>query len=175
LGPRRELGFRTIFNVLGPLTNPAGARYQLLGVYAPELTEVLAQVLGGLGCRHALVVHGEDGLDEISPSAPTRIAELTDGRVRSYTIRPEDFGFSSCRPEEVQGGTAKENAEIILAVLDGQCGPWRDVVVLNAAGALVAGEMAADFGEGIRLAEEALDSGAAKGKYLELVRVSNEG
>lgn len=173
-GPRREIGFRSIFNILGPLTNPAGAHAQLMGVYARDLTEPLAGVLGRLGSRHGFVVHGEDGLDEISISAPTQISEVSGNQVRTYRICPEDLGVRSAPKSCIQGGDARTNALITAAVLLGEKGARRDVVVLNAAAALVAGGAAADLPAGARLAERAIDTGAAARVLEGLRRMSHQ-
>ena len=166
---RMEVGLRSIFNMLGPLTNPAAANCQLIGVYAPELTEMFGQALKLLGGRHALVVHGHDGLDEISVCAPTRISELKDSQIRTYDLTPEQFFGDLAEPQDMTGGDPEENARITRQILDGQKGPKRNVVLLNSAAALVAADRAADFKEGIELAAEAIDSGAAKGKLEALV------
>ena len=168
---RRELGRRTIFNLLGPLTNPASAPYQLVGVYSPDLTEKLARALLGLGCQRAWVVHSHDGLDELSTGAPARISDARDGKVESFDLDPKDFGFEVSPIEQLAGGSAEENAGMIRGILEGQIqGPARDVVVLNAAAALhVAG--AGDFKEAIEQARESLDSGAALEKLAQLIKV----
>lgn len=162
IGPRRELGVRTIFNVLGPLTNPAGARAQIIGVYDERLTEPLAQVLGELGSRGAFVVHGHEGLDELTTTGPNRVSRLQEGRVTTEMLDPLDLGFARATLADLLGGTAEENAQITRDILAGrQNGPRRDVVVLNAAAALVAAGRADDLPAGIKLANESLDSGAA--------------
>ncbi len=166
---RREVGIRTVFNVLGPLTNPAGARIQLMGVFDPGLTEPLARVLRRLGVDAAFVVHGEGGLDEISTIGPTRVTEIKEDSIESYYITPEDFGFPRTTPDELRGGEPRDNAQITLDILRGGRGPRRDVVVLNAAAALVAGGKADGFAEGARLAGEAIDSGEAL-RRLEALR-----
>ncbi len=161
VGPRREVGIRTIFNILGPLTNPAGAQYQLIGVFDQRWVEPLAVALGRLGCRHGLVVHGEDGLDEVSLSGPTQVAEWGPQGVRTYNINPMDYGFP-CRPlTALQVSSAQESADIIRSVLAGTLGPHRDVVLLNAGAALYAGNAAASLADGIALARKTIDSGAA--------------
>ena len=170
---RRQMGIRTIFNMLGPLTNPAGADSQIIGVYAAHLTELLAQVLGELGSRRALVVHGSDGLDEISISGESKITELKDGRVSTYSIRPEDFGFERASLKDIQGGDADQNAGIIRTLLNGESGPRRDIVLLNAAAALLAGSLATDLKEGIQLASRSIDSGAALEKLNRLIEFTN--
>jgi anthranilate phosphoribosyltransferase len=174
---RRELRVRTVFNLLGPLTNPAGASAQIVGVYDASLTELVAQALGELGVQRALVVHGADGLDEISISGETSIAELRDGAVRSYTVVPEDFGLRRAPLEAIRGGDAQHNAEIIHKVLGRSLlyrehGPHREIVVANAAGALVAAGRTTDFLDGVRLATESIDSGVARAKLEELVAFS---
>lgn len=161
---RKEVGLRSIFNMLGPLTNPAGANCQLLGVYAPQLTEMFASALKLLGSRRAFVVHGHDGLDEISVCAPTRISELSDGQIRTYDISPEQFFGKAADPRELAGGEPARNAEITRRILHGEKGARRNVVLLNGAAALVASGRVTDISAGIRLAEEAIDSGAAADK-----------
>src|SRR3990167_5924159 len=146
---RKEIGIRTIFNILGPLTNPAGARCQVVGVYDDSLTDILGKVLANLGAEHAFVVRGEDGLDEITLTTETKVTELKDRNLRTYHIKPEDFGFGLCRPEDLKGGSPEMNAEIILSILKGKKGPHRDVVVLNAAAAIVAGGLTRSLEEGI--------------------------
>ena len=172
--PRRELGIRSIFNMLGPLTNPAGANCQLLGVYAPELTEMFAQALRLLGTRRALVVHGHDGLDEISVCAPTRVTELKDGAVRTYDLTPEQLLGRQARREEIAGGEASLNATITRSILNGEKGPKRDITVVNAAAALIAAGVAVDFPQAIQVAESAIDEGKALKKLEALVRFTNE-
>ena len=174
IGPRREIGIRSIFNILGPLTNPAGANVQVLGVYQEGLTPVLAEVLNKLGSRSAFVVCGEGSLDEISIIGKTRVSQLKDGAVSTYMIEPEDFGMSRADLNDIRGGNAQENAGIVLSVLKGEQGPRRDMVLLNAAAALVAAGRAADFPEGITLAAESIDSGRALEKLEGLKRVTNE-
>jgi anthranilate phosphoribosyltransferase len=171
-GPRREIGIRTVFNILGPLTNPAGAHAQVLGVAAPVLVERMAEALALLGSHHALVVHGEDGIDEISICAPTRVSEVRDGEIRSYTITPEDFGFSRASLDDVRGGDAATNASITRSILSGADGPRRKVVLLNAAAALVASDLADDLAEGVERAAEAIDSGAAAERLERMAAVS---
>lgn len=172
IGPRREIGIRTIFNILGPLTNPAGARYQVLGVYDPDLTEPLAYVLKNLGSEHALLVHGMDGLDEITLTTESRISELVGGEVKTYLIRPEEFGLTPCNPSDLKGGEAGENARIFLDVLDGRPGPCRDVVLLNAAAGIVAAG-AENLSAGIEIARESIDSGLARQKLESLKEYTN--
>ena len=170
--PRREIGIPTVFNILGPLTNPAGAKAQVLGVANGSLVEKLALVLQSLGCCHALVVHGEDGLDEITITGKTQICELKDGCTRSYSIGPEDFGFEKASMTEVKGGTPDENAEMLRRILNGERGAKRDVVVMNTAAALVAGNRASDFREGAHIAEKVIDNGQAQAKLEELINFS---
>jgi anthranilate phosphoribosyltransferase len=173
VGPRGEIGIRTIFNILGPLTNPAGARYQLMGVYRSELTEMLAQVLSNLGSIRAFVVSGNDGLDEITLTTETKVSELKDGAVNTYYIKPEDFGMAPCKPFDLVGGESDENARVIRRVLSGEKGPKRDVVVLNAAAAIAASGKARDIKDGIPMAEEAIDSGKALEKLERLIEITN--
>lgn len=173
IGPRRELATRTVFNVLGPLTNPAGAKRQLLGVYDGALTEALAGVLGQLGSERALVVHGSDGLDEITLTGPTQVSELRDGRVSTRQIDPRDFGLQLAPAEALQGGDAAYNARILREVLDGREGPRRDVVLLNAAAAIAVGGRAEDTTAGLELARASIDSGRARQALDRLVEVSN--
>jgi anthranilate phosphoribosyltransferase len=171
---RKEVGVRSIFNMLGPLTNPASASCQLLGVFTPELTEMFAKALNLLDVKRALVVHGHDGLDEISICAPTRISELNQGTVRTYDIYPEHFFGQHADPEALKGGTAKENATIIGSILNGEKGPQRDVVLINSAGALMAAGKTDDFKAGIKTAAEAIDTGAAKDKLERLIQYTQE-
>lgn len=174
IGPRREIGVRTIFNVLGPLTNPAKVSAQVMGVYAHDLTGLLAQALGKLGARHAFVVHGMDGLDEITLTGRTKVSELRDGSVREYFMHPSDYGFSCCTAEELRGGDAKENAAMTTAILKGEQGPRRDIVLLNSGAALVAAGKATDFKQSLSLAAEAIDSGAAFKKLEQLKAFTNQ-
>jgi anthranilate phosphoribosyltransferase len=171
---RKELGIRSIFNMLGPLTNPAGADCQLLGVYAPQLTEMFAEALRLLGSRRALVVHGHDGLDEVSACAPTRVTELRDGLIRTYDIAPERFLGRRAAPDEIAGGDPTFNAELTRRVLSGERGGAREVVMLNAAAALMAAGRAEGFEDGLRLAAESIDSGAARAKLERLVAFTNQ-
>lgn len=168
VNPRRELGFRTVFNLLGPLTNPAGAHYQLIGVYDPALTVKTAQALAELGVTRAMVVHSLDGLDEISTALPTKVAEVHKGEIRAYVIDPRTYGFSACALDAYQGGTIADNAQIILNLLNGEPGFKRDIVLLNAAAALVVAEVAEDIREGLVLAAQSIDSGAALAKLAAL-------
>lgn len=171
---RREIGLRTIFNVLGPLTNPAGAQAQVIGVFSPALTEPLARVLGKLGTSHALVVHGMDGVDEISIEGPTVISEVQDGLVHTYRVTPEDLGIARAPREYLRGGTKEENAHITESILQGEAGPRRDVVLMNAAAALLAAGRAPSLKEGIAFAAAAIDSGAAHRTLENLRRLTAE-
>lgn len=170
---RAELGIRTIFNMLGPLTNPARAKCQVVGVYDEKLTEVFAEVLGNLGVEHAFVVCGEDGLDEITLTAPTKISELSYGEVKTYRVIPEDFGFKRCAPEMLVGGEPDENAKIIRDIFEGSKGPHRDIVLLNAAPALVAARKARSLEDGIMIASGALNSGEPMKKLNMLIAMTN--
>jgi anthranilate phosphoribosyltransferase len=172
--PRQELGVRSIFNMLGPLTNPASADCQLLGVYAPQLTEMFAQALKLLGARSAMVVHGHDGLDEISVCAPTRISELRDGLVRTYDINPEQYFGRLARPGEMAGGSPEENAGITRGVLSGEKDARRDVVLINAGAALVAAGKAGDMKAGIEMAAAAIDEGRAAEKLDALIAYTRD-
>ena len=171
---RKEVGIRSIFNMLGPLTNPAAANCQLLGVYAPELTEMFANALNILGTKRALVVHGHDGLDEISVCAPTRISELHDKKIKTYDISPELFFDQEAKPDDLKGGTPEENARITGKILKGEKGPKRNIVLLNSSAALKASGKAETLEEGIRMAETAIDTGAAAEKLEALVRFTRE-
>ncbi len=173
IGPRRELGIRTIFNILGPLTNPAGADRQVLGVYAESLVEVMAKVLAKLGCQRGFVVHGQDGMDEVTLTGPTRVGEICDGAVTLSTIEPEDFGLRRCKLTDLQGGDAAANAAIVKAVLAGALGPKRDVVLLNAAHALVAAGVAKDVAAGLNRARGVIDEGLAMAKLEALINLTN--
>lgn len=174
IGPRREIGIRTIFNILGPLTNPAGADCQVMGVYREDLVEKLAGVLLRLGCKHGFVVNGRDGMDEITLTGETAAAEVTPDRVRLFTITPEEFGFERCSMQELKGGDASANAAIVRDVLNGTNGPKRDVVLLNAAFALLAAGRCQTVSEGITLAADAIDSGAARGQMEKLAVLTNQ-
>jgi len=169
---RREIGVRTVFNLLGPLTNPAGANAQLIGVASAGLTEPLARVLAELGTIRAFVVHGADGLDEISNTGESQISEVHEGVVRSSRVRPEDFGLPRATIRDLRGGDRGENAQIIRLVLGGEPGPRRDIVLMNAAAALVAGGKARDLKEGVGMASQSIDSGAAASKLAALVERS---
>jgi len=168
--PRREIAIRTVFNILGPLTNPARATRYLMGVPTAAHTEVMARVLAGLGGERAFVVHGHDGMDEISLTGPTQVSEMSGGGVRTYTVTPEEFGLARASLDALRGGTPQENAEITVGILQGERGPRRDIVLLNAGTALVAAGIAATVAEGLARAEESLGSGAAYAK-LEALRL----
>ena len=172
MAARREMGIRTVFNMLGPLTNPAGANAQVIGVYSDALTEPLARALAELGTLRAYVVHGDDGLDEISNTGPSHISEVREGVVRSSTVRPEDFGLPRSSLQDLRGGDREENAAIVRHVLAAEAGPRRDIVLMNAAAALVVGGKAQDFKEGVALAAESVDSGAAAAKLAGLIALS---
>ncbi len=171
-GPRRELGVRTVFNILGPLTNPAGATHQLLGVYDAALAPTLAEVLRDLGCRRALVVHGHDGLDEISPAGPTTVVELRGGRIDSRIWQPEDLGLQRHRLRDIQGGDVEANVRVARAVLAGEAGPCLDAVALNAGAALYLGEAVDDPWKGVQEARLLLESGQARRKLDEIITYS---
>ncbi|MCH3973083.1 MAG: anthranilate phosphoribosyltransferase [Oscillospiraceae bacterium] len=170
---RKELGIRTVFNILGPLSNPAGANMELMGVYDESLVEPLARVLSNLGVKSGMVVYGQDKLDEISLSAPTTVCEVKDGSYSSYVITPEEVGLSRCKKADMTGGTPKENAEITRRILAGEKGPKRDAVLLNTAAALKIAGKAADLKQGVKIAAETIDSGAAKAQLERFVRLSN--
>ena len=170
---RKELGFRTVFNILGPLTNPGSPTMQLLGVYDEYLVEPLAQVLIGLGVKRGMVVYGQDKLDEISMSAPTTICEMKDGWFKSYVITPEQFGFERCTKADLEGGTPEENANIVLAILKGEKGHKRNAVLMNAGAALYIGGKAETIEDGIRLAAELIDSGKVMDTLNKFIEVSN--
>jgi len=171
---RRDLGVRTIFNILGPLANPAGATYQLLGVYDESLVEPLARVLLNLGVKRAMVVHGHDGLDEISLTGPSTVCEVADGRLNSYFISPEQFGLSRCSPKDLRGGTPEENAVIAHKILNGEAGAKRDIVVLNAACCIYMFKNDVTMRECVRIAQRTIDSGAALEKLQKFIKISNE-
>jgi anthranilate phosphoribosyltransferase len=170
--PRKEIGIRTVFNIVGPLTNPAGARNYLLGVADASLVEKLAQVLNSLGCDCALVVHGEDGLDEITITGKSRVCEVKGGKIGSYEITPDTLGLSKSGLDDIRGGSAEENAEIMRGVFNGEKGPRRDVVLMNSAAAIVAGNKAESLEEGLKKAEESIDKGAALDKLKRLAEFS---
>jgi len=171
--PRREIGIRTVFNILGPLTNPANAGTYLLGVADGSLVETMAKVLQGLGCKHALVVHGDDGLDEITLTANTRVCEVTGSEIKNYEISPQGLGFEKTGMDSLKGGTAEENASILKDVLKGKPGPRRDVVLMNAAAALVAGNRTRTLRDGVETATESIDSGKAMAKLESLVKLTS--
>ncbi len=173
IGPRRELAMRSIFNVMGPLTNPARAQSQLVGVYAPELTELVADVLRQVGCQKALVVHGSDGMDELTLTGPSRVSEWDGSEIRTYDVTPEDAGLERADADALKGGEPPENADITRAILAGEKGPKRDIVLLNAAAALIAANKAENLREGVGQAASAIDSGEAAGVLAHLVEVSN--
>ena len=175
IGPRREIGIRTVFNILGPLTNPAGAKYQLLGVYSEELTGKLAGVLGRLGSEKAYVVHGHGGLDEISISGPTTVSELKKGRTESYTVKPEDFGFEPRPVGAIRGGDAAANSRILKEVLNSKKSPYREAVLLNAGAAISAFKEKLSIAQGVELAVDSIDSGKAGEKLEALIELSNSG
>ena len=173
VGPRRDIGIRTIFNILGPLTNPAMASHQLIGIYSGDLVGAIANVLKNLGSARAMVVHGMEGLDEISLCGPTKVAELRDGQIKEYIVEPEQAGLKRCQLTELHGGSAAESAEIVRGVLAGDKGPARDVVLLNSGAALYVSGKAATLQDGIRLAAASIDSGNARQKLEQLVELTN--
>lgn len=173
IGPRREMSIRTIFNILGPLTNPAGAKRQILGVFADKMTDTLARVLRNLGSEDTMVVHGEDGLDEITISDGTKVSRCKDGRVETFYITPEDFGLKRADVKSLLGGNKDENAKILLSILNGEKGPKRDVVLMNSSAALVVGGKAGDFKDALLIASDAIDSGNALKKLQEIIKISN--
>lgn len=170
---RRELGIRTVFNILGPLTNPAGASMQVMGVYDEDLVEPLARVLSNLGVKRAMVVYGQDGLDEISLSAPTTVCEVMHGTYKQYEIKPEDFGLSRCKKEDLVGGSPDVNADITREVLNGEEGPHRDIVLMNAGAGLYIAGKTKSMKEGIELARQLIDEGKAKEKLEDFITYSN--
>lgn len=174
IGPRREIGIRTVFNILGPLTNPAGAQHMVVGVYDPNLTEVLAGVLANLGTSNAVVCHGAGGLDEVSNLGPTKISEVKNGKVTTYYLDPQKHNFSYSTIDQLRGGTAQENAKITRSILQGEQGPRRDIVLLNTALSLVVAGVAEDVDEGVAKAAAVLDTGAALEKLNELVKYSHK-
>lgn len=175
VGPvRKELGIRTIFNILGPLANPAGANMEVMGVYDEALVKPLAQVLSNLGVNNALVVYGQDKLDEISMSAPTTVCEVKNGKFNSYEIKPEDFGLKRCNKDDLVGGTPEENAKITLSILSGEKGAKRNAVVLNSAAAFYIAGKCQSIADGVKMAEKIIDSGKAKAKLEEFIKYSNE-
>ncbi|RMG01950.1 MAG: anthranilate phosphoribosyltransferase [Nitrospirae bacterium] len=173
IGPRREMGIRTVFNILGPITNPAGAKRQTLGVFSDRLTEPLASVLGNLGAEDVMVFHGEDGLDEITITDGTKVSRYRNGSVESFILSPEDFGFSRASSSDIAGGTAEENAVITKAILSGEKGPKRDTVIMNSAATLIVAGKTEDYREAASIAAEAIDSGKAMKKLDEIIKVSS--
>lgn len=173
IGPRREIGIRTLFNILGPITNPACAKRQLLGVYADSLTKTLAMVLGNLGSIDAMVIHGNDGLDEISISDATKVSRLKDGKVKNFSVIPEDFGIERSDISSIRGGDREENAMITLSILNGEEGPRRDIVLMNSAAALMVAGRADDLKTATAMAAEAIDSGRASKKLEEIKKITN--
>ncbi len=173
IGPRKDIGIRTIFNILGPLSNPAGAQHGVLGVYHRDLVPIMAEALAGLNAQRMFVVHGDDGLDEITTTTATYIGEVNQGEMKTYEIWPKDVGLPTASPEDLRGGSPEENAEILRALLAGGKGPKRDIVLINAAAAIVAGGKAADLREGLQRAAEAIDSGAAQAKLEALISATN--
>ncbi|MDR0556732.1 MAG: anthranilate phosphoribosyltransferase [Treponema sp.] len=171
---RKELGIRTIFNILGPLVNPAGANMELLGVYDADMVEPMAQALSNLGVKNALVVYGEDGLDEISASAPTRVCEVRNGRFSSYTITPEQFGLERCKKSDLEGGSPEENARITRSILAGEPGPKRDATLLNSAAALYVAHPDLSIANAIEVARNVIDSGKAAAQLEQFIARSNE-
>lgn len=176
VGPRKEIGIRTVFNLLGPMTNPAGAKRQVIGVFSPAVTEVMANVLKALGTQRAMIFHGMAGLDEMSTLGETKISELRNGEVRTYTLQPSDVGLDVARPQDLAAGDGGvvDNVRALLAVLDGEKGPRRDIVLLNAAAALVTAEKASDLRHGIELAAKSIDSGAAMSALERFKSVTQE-
>lgn len=173
VGPRKEMGIRTVFNILGPLTNPAGAKRQILGVFAGKLTEALALVLGNLGSEDAMVVHGEDGLDEITISNGTKVARYKDGKLDTFYVSPEDFGLTRSDVRSLVGGDKDENASILISILKGEKSPKRDIVLMNSSAALVVAGKAEGFKDAMLIASDAIDSGKAYAKLQEIIRLSN--
>jgi anthranilate phosphoribosyltransferase len=173
IGPRKEIGIRTVFNMLGPLTNPAGANCQLLGVYSPLLVETFAGVLKELGCSHAMIVHGADGMDEITLTGETRVAELKEGAITAYNLSPMQFGLEACSAEDLSGGDPEQNAEITKAILAGEGGPRRDITLLNAGAAIYVAGAAETIEAGIGRAAESIDSGSAAAKLQALIDITN--
>jgi anthranilate phosphoribosyltransferase len=171
--PRKELGIATIFNFLGPLTNPAGAKRQALGVADDRMLGKMVDALDRLGSRHVLAFHGADGLDELSTVSPSRVLELKEGRTTEWIVEPQELGLSPAAPGSLTGGTPQENATALRAVVDGEPGPHRDIVVLNAAAGLMAADRSGSLGEGIQVAAEAIDSGAARRVLDRLIEVAS--
>ncbi|HIC91721.1 MAG TPA: anthranilate phosphoribosyltransferase [Syntrophaceae bacterium] len=171
-GPRTEIGIRTIFNILGPLTNPAGANVQVLGVYEPSLTDTLAYVLKNLGSKGALVVYGEGNFDEITITGKTKVSQLKEGEVFSYYVEPKDFGLQRAMVDHIRGGDSRINAQIVLSILKGETGAKRDMTLLNAAAAFLAADVVRDLKEGVEMARESIDSGKAMQKLNHLVQMT---
>jgi len=174
IGPRRQIGIRTVFNILGPLSNPAFANAQVLGVYHHSLVSVMAKVLGNLGAKHALVVHGADRMDEISNTGASIVAEFKNGILAEYSVLPEEYGLKRCTIDDLKGGEKKENADILRNILSGKQGPQRDIVLLNSAAALVAADRADNIKDGLVIAAQSIDSGAALNKLEKLVEFSGK-
>lgn len=174
IGPRREIGVRTVFNILGPLTNPSGANCQVLGVYRADLTEVMANVLKNLGTKRAFVVHGADGLDEITITGKTKVSELKNKKVRTFSVKPQDFKMKKASLEDIRGGSIEDNVRIVRDVLKGKKGPKQDVVILNAAAALLAGDLTKDLKKGVKLVRESISSGKALDKLNKLIELTNK-
>lgn len=174
IGPRREMGVRTIFNILGPMTNPAGAKRQLLGVFDQNIMESMAGTLQKLGSEHVMIVHGEDGLDEITLAGKTIVYELKDGKIEKYSLKPEDVGLTRLSSAELKGGEPNRNAEIAIQILEGKNGAERDFVLLNAGAVIYVSGKASSFREGITKAEESIDSGEALKRLEKLVELTNQ-
>ncbi len=174
MGPRKELGFRTVFNMMGPMLNPAKVQSQVMGVFSPDIREHVAKVLGNLGVKHALVVHGSDGLDEFTLTTTTEVTELKDGWVQEWVFNPEEYGFDYCKPDDLKGGDALENADIVKNILQGKKGAQRDIVVINAAAAILAADKAASFAEALSIAQSSIDSGNAQKSLEALVAYSRK-
>ncbi len=175
VGPARmQMGTRTIFNLLGPLSNPAGVTRQFTGVFAKDWIEPMANVLGNLGCEAAWVVHGSDGLDEMTTTGPSFVAELKDAKVTTFEVSPEDAGLGVASPEDLKGGDSAHNAKALTAVMDGVPGPYRDVTLYNAAGALIVAGKAKDLKQGVEIAAAAIDGGQAKAALDKMVAITNE-
>lgn len=174
IGPRKEIGIRTLFNILGPLSNPASARHGVLGVFSAALVPVVAEALANLDVIHYLVVHGGDGLDELTTTTSSSVAEVKNGSVELTEIHPSDLGLPVCKPEDLRGGEPEENAAGLRAILEGKSGPHRDIILLNAAAALVAGQTVSTLQDGIAKAAETIDSGAAREKLNALVETSSQ-
>lgn len=173
IGPRREIGIRTIFNILGPITNPAGAKKQVIGVFSEKLTEILAMVLGNLGAKDAMVVHGEDGLDEVSTSGKTKVSRFRNGKLESFFVQPEDFGIFRNNIEQIRGGDKEKNAAITFSILKGEKGPKRDIVLVNSAIAFIIAGLTQDFKIARSIAEDSIDSGKAFKKLEEVKKITN--